>query len=178
MLKKRNDGLGIFGGSFDPAHKAHLKISKISLSKLKLRKIFWIITRKNPLKKKPFFSLKERILKSKKIIGDNKKIQVKFIDDIISSSSTIKVIRYYKNIKKQKNIYLIVGSDCLIDFHKWKDWKKIVEMVKLVVFSRKGYDNKGNRSTVVKYLTKKNIIFIKNKPINISSTDIRRRKLN
>ena len=77
-------------------------------------------------------------------------------------------------VKKNKNLHLILGSDNLIKFHKWTKWKKLVKLVKLVVFSRKGYDKKGRDSIVVKYLDKKNIIFVKNKLINISSSKIRK----
>ena len=59
--------IGLLGGSFDPAHKGHLGISKIALKKLKLKKIYWVITRKNPFKSKTFYSLDERIEYSKKI---------------------------------------------------------------------------------------------------------------
>ena len=71
------------------------------------------------------------------------------------------------------NIYFIIGADNLIKFHKWKSWKKIIKLTKLIVFSRKGYDKKGKKSIVAKYLKNK-IIFINNKPITISSTKIRR----
>ena len=47
--------IGIFGGSFDPPHKGHVEISKIALKKIKFKIIYWIITKKNPFKKKPFF---------------------------------------------------------------------------------------------------------------------------
>ena len=59
--------VGILGGSFDPAHKGHLGISKIAIKKLKLKKIYWVITKKNPFKNKPFYSLYERIKYAKKI---------------------------------------------------------------------------------------------------------------
>ena len=62
----------------------------------------------------------------------------------------------------------------MIKFHKWKGWKKIVKLTKLVVFSRKGYDKKGKKSVVAKYLKNK-IIFIRNKPIVISSTNLRKK---
>ena len=55
MLALNRKTIGIFGGSFDPPHKGHVEISKISLKKIKLKKIYWIITKKNPFKKKPFF---------------------------------------------------------------------------------------------------------------------------
>jgi len=83
------------------------------------------------------------------------------------------MINYFIKKKNNKNIYFIIGSDNLIRFHKWKSWKKIVKLVKLIVFSRKGYDKKSMKSIVVKNFKNK-IIFIKNKPIAISSTELKK----
>ena len=169
--------VGIFGGSFDPPHKGHVEISKISLKKIKLKKIYWIVAKKNPFKKKPYFSLKQRILKSKKAVKKYKKIKVLYLDNKIKSSHTINVINYFRKIKKQKDLYLILGSDNLLNFHKWTNWKKIVKLTKLVIFSRKGYDKKSKKSIAVKYLNKKNVIYINNKLINISSSSIKKNYL-
>ena len=177
MARIQKKYIGLLGGSFDPAHKGHLGISNIAIKKLKLKKIYWIITKKNPFKKKTFYSLNERIRYAKKIAKAQKKIETIYIDNIIKSSRIIDVIKYITNKKKIKNILLIIGSDNLIKFHKWKKWKKIVKMVKLVVFSRRGYDKKGKASIVVKYLNKKDIIFIKNQKIDISSSEIKTRNL-
>jgi len=165
--------IGILGGSFDPAHKGHLGISKIAIKKLKLKKIYWVITRKNPFKNETFYSLSERIRYAKKISRTQKKIQTLHIENIVKSTRTIDMINYFIKKKNSKNIYFIIGSDNLIKFHKWKSWNKIVKLVKLIVFSRKGYDRKGMKSTVVKNFKNK-IIFIKNKPIAISSTELKR----
>jgi len=173
MVVAKKKSLGIFGGSFDPPHKGHIEISKISLRKIRLNKIFWIVTKKNPFKKKYFFSLKERISKSKKAVEKYNNIKVLYLDDKIKSSRTINVINYLKKTRKKNDLYLILGSDNLLNFHKWTSWKKIVKLTKLIVFSRKGYDKKSKESIVVKYLNKKNIIFVNNKLINISSTSIK-----
>ena len=169
--------IGIFGGSFDPPHEGHVKISKISLKKIKLKKIYWIITKKNPFKKKPFFSLKQRLTRSKKAVKKYKKIKVLYLDDKIKSSKTINVINYFIKIKKQKNLCLILGSDNLLNFHKWTSWKKIVKLTKLIVFSRRGYDKKSKESIVVKYLNKKNIVYVNNKLIDVSSSKIKKNYL-
>jgi len=167
--------IGILGGSFDPAHKGHLGISKIAIKKLKLKKVYWVITKKNPFKNKTFYSLDERIKYAKKISRTHKKIQAIYLENIVKSSRTIDVINYFIKKKNIKNIYFIIGSDNLVRFHKWKNWKKIVKLVKLIVFSRKGYDRKGMKSTVVKNFKNK-IIFIKNKPIVVSSTQLKSQK--
>ena len=177
MAKIQKKNIGILGGSFDPAHEGHLGISKIAIKKLKLKKVYWVITKKNPFKNETFYYLEGRIKYAKKISRTQKKIQTIYLDNIIKSSRVIDVVNYFIKKKNIKNIYFIIGSDNLIRFHKWKSWKKIAKMVKLVVFSRKGYDKKGKTSIVVKYLNKKDIIFIKNKKINISSSEIKTRNL-
>ena len=169
-FQKKN--IGLLGGSFDPVHKGHLCISNIAIKKLKLKKIYWVITKKNPFKNKTFYSLNERIKYAKKLSKNQKKIKVIHLENIVKSSRSINIINYFIKKKKIKNIYFIIGSDNLIRFHKWKSWKKIVKLVNLIVFSRKGYDKKGMKSIVVKNFKNK-IIFIKNKPIKISSTQLK-----
>ena len=164
--------IGILGGSFDPAHKGHLNISKIAIKKLKLKKVYWVITKKNPFKNKTFYTLNDRIKYAKKISRAQKKIQTIHLENIVKSSRSIDMINYFISKKNIKNIYFIIGSDNLIKFHKWKSWKKIVKLVKLIVFSRKGYGRKGMKSIVVKNFKNK-IIFIKNKHISISSTQLK-----
>ena len=172
MTKSIIKSIGILGGSFDPPHRGHFVISKISLKKLKLKILYWIVTKKNPFKKKSYFQLKDRINKCKKIIKKNKKIKIENLENKIKSNRTIKVINYLNKRDKNSKIYLIIGSDNLINFHKWRSWKKILKICKLVVFSRKGFDKKAKKSVINKYL-KNNIIFI-NKKVNISSTELRR----
>ena len=174
MLNLSKKSIGLLGGSFDPAHKGHLAISKIALKKIKLKKIYWLITKKNPFKKKAYFSLNQRMKVAKKIIKNFNKIQVLYLDKMVKSSKSINLVNYFIK-KKVNNIYFIIGSDILIELHKWKSWKKLVKLTKLVVFSRKGYDKKGKNSIVVKYLKNKNIIYIRNRPIIISSTLIRKK---
>ena len=120
----KKNKIGILGGSFDPAHKGHLAISKEAAKKLKLKKIVWAITKKNPFKKQSKVSVLKRIKYCKKIIGKNNYIEVKFYEKIIKSNKTINLIRYLK--KNQRNeIYFLMGADNLINFHKWHKWKSI-----------------------------------------------------
>ena len=173
MEKNQNNKIGILGGSFDPAHTGHLAISKIAIKKVRLNKIYWVITKKNPFKKKPFFSLKKRLRRAKEIVKKNDKIQVLYLDNKIKSSRSIDMIKHISKKESLSNLYFIIGSDILYEFHRWKSWKKIVKLAKLIVFSRKGYDKKRKEFVVVKYLKKNNLTFIKNKPIEISSTILR-----
>ena len=175
MIRSKKKRIGIFGGSFDPPHHGHLKISKLAIKKLSLDRVYWCVTKKNPFKKKAFFSLSERIKKSKIITSKTKKIKIKFFEDKIKSINTVDLMVYLEKKNKKNMFFLIIGSDNLIKFHKWKNWKLLLKLTEIVVFSRKDYDKKAKKSVIMKFV--KDIKFIKNKPINISSTEIRKKIL-
>lgn len=153
ITNKKN--LGILGGTFDPPHKGHLYISKLAIKILKLQKLYWIITNQNPLKKKkPTESIDKRGILSKKIIKKNKKIDVYFKNKISNKKYTIEYLNELKKIKKNYNIYLIIGADNLINFHKWKHYKMILKSCTLVVMHRVGYKKKALESLVAKKFKK------------------------
>ena len=165
--------IGILGGSFDPAHKGHLAISKVAKKKFKLKKIIWAITKKNPFKKKSSITINGRIQQCKKIIKSSKFIEVKFFEKIVNSNRTIDLINYL--IKKNKfEIYFIMGADNLIHFHKWHKWRIISQKCKIIVFDRQGYKKKSTNSISFKRLNGKNLKFIKFNKVNISSSQLRK----
>ena len=168
--KKNYIKIGVLGGTFDPPHKGHFYISKIALKKLKLNKILWVITKKNPFKNKPYLKIEERIKLSKEITKKNKKIIIKYFDNRIKSTNTFNLLRYLKR-KTKANIFFLIGSDNLKKFHKWKNWKQIPSLAKIVVFPRKNY---SFSSIATKKLHKNDFIYIKSKKINISSSLIRK----
>jgi len=168
--KKNYIKIGILGGTFDPPHEGHLFISKIALKKLKLKKIWWVVTKKNPLKNKPYLELRKRIKLCKKISKKNKKISIKYFDKKIRSSSTFNLLNYVKN-KTNADLFFLIGADNLKKFHKWKKWKEIPNLAKIVVFPRKDH---SYNSVVTKKLNKKDFMYISTKKINISSSLIRK----
>ena len=171
LVTKRNK-IGILGGSFDPAHKGHLTISREAIKRFNLKKVIWAITKKNPFKKKTFISLENRIKHCKKIIGSSKLIKVKFYEEIINSNKTFNLINHISKNNKNK-IYFIMGADNLIKFHKWHKWKLISQKCKIIVFDRHGYKKKSLNSTTYKRLNKENLKFIEFEKVNISSSQLR-----
>ena len=169
--KKNYIKIGILGGTFDPPHKGHLHISQIILKKLKLNKILWVVTKKNPLKRKPYLPTQVRIKLSKKITKNNKEIFIKYFDEKIKSSNTFNLLRYIKAKNKKAKLFFLIGADNLKKFHKWKNWNKIPKLAKIVVFPRQNY---SINSVVLKKLHKKDLIYIKSRKINISSSLIRK----
>jgi len=165
--------IGILGGTFDPAHKGHLEISKEAKKKFNLSYIIWAVTKKNPFKKKSNSSVNKRIKFAKKIINKNKFIKIRFYEDKIHSNKTIDLINYIKK-NKLLDINFIMGADNLINFHKWHKWKLILQKCNILVFDRQGYKAKSLKSITFKQLNQKNLKFIKFKKVNISSSQLRK----
>ena len=145
-MKKNYKKIGILGGSFDPAHKGHLKISIEAKKQFKIDKIIWAITRKNPFKSKSLFELKKRVIFAKKITK-----------------------KYNKS-----EIFFLMGADNLISFHKWHKWKEISSKCKIIVFDRTNYKSKSLKSMAFRKLNNKGLKFIKFKKVNISSSKLRK----
>ena len=101
--KKKFKNIGVLGGTFDPPHFGHLRISTFSIKKLKLEKLIWAVTKKNPFKQKPVLSLKKRINLCKKITNKTKKIKVMSFDHKIKSSRSIDLIKFL--IRKNVNLF-------------------------------------------------------------------------
>jgi len=174
LFKKNHKKIGILGGTFDPAHKGHLEISKQAKKKYKLNYILWAITKKNPFKKKSKTKLITRIKFAKKIIGLNKFIKIRFYENKIKSNKTIDLISHIKRKNNMLDLYFIMGADNLINFHKWHKWKSISQKCNILVFDRQGYKAKSLKSITFKRLNQKSLDFIKFKKVNISSSQLRK----
>ena len=174
MKNKKLNKIGILGGTFDPAHKGHIAISKEAIRSYKISKVIWAVTKKNPFKKKSYMTLKERIIYARIINKNNPRIKVNYYEDKIKSSRTINLINYIKKNNKNLDIYFIMGADNLINFHKWYKWKSISKKCNILVFDRQGYRAKSLKSITYKRLNKKSLSFIKFKKVNISSSQLRK----
>jgi nicotinate-nucleotide adenylyltransferase len=174
LFKKNHKKIGVLGGTFDPAHKGHLEISKQAIKKYKLDYIIWVITKKNPFKKKSKTKLITRIKFAKKIIGLNKFIKIRYYENKIKSNKTIDLINHIKSKNNMLDIYFIMGADNLINFHRWHKWKLISQKCNILVFDRHGYKAKSLKSIAFKRLNQKSLEFIKFKKVNISSFQLRK----
>jgi nicotinate-nucleotide adenylyltransferase len=172
-LSLKKNKIGILGGTFDPAHKGHLTISKEAVKRFMLKEVIWAITKKNPFKRRSNTNLTTRIKNCKKIIGNKKYIKVGFYEDIIKSNRTINLINFFYK-KKKSEIYFLMGADNLVNFHKWHKWKTISQKCNIIVFDRHGFKKKSLNSTTYRRLNKKNLKFIEFNKVNISSSQLRK----
>ena len=173
MNKNFKNRIGVLGGTFDPAHIGHIKISIEAKKRYKLKKIIWAITKKNPFKSKSYLDLKKRIKSAKSIISKNKFIKVIFFENKIKSNKTVDLINHLKKKNRSIEIYFIMGADNLINFHKWHKWNEIASKYNLLVFNRGKYKTKSLRSIAYKKYNNIRLKFVNFKKINISSSKLR-----
>ena len=172
-LKPEKIKIGILGGTFDPAHKGHLEISKQAKKRFGLNNIVWAITKKNPFKSESKSNLRSRMQFAKKLIGKNAYIKVKFYEEKIGSNRTVDLIEHLNKANKNE-IYFIMGADNLINFHKWYKWKSIIKKCNILVFDRQGYKAKSLKSVTFNGTGNKNLTFVNFNKVNISSSQLRK----
>ncbi|HEU65007.1 MAG: Nicotinate-nucleotide adenylyltransferase [Candidatus Anoxychlamydiales bacterium] len=166
--------IGFFGGSFDPIHLGHLNLAIQILEKLKLDKIIFCPANVSPFKTEnpPIASSKDRFEMVKIAIQDFKNFDLTNFE--IRNENISYTINTLKEIKNSDNLRLIITEDTLLNFHKWKDYKNILQIALLIV----GVRNKFLENFKSENFTLNNKNFVKTNIFEISSTEIRKRLKN
>lgn len=155
--------IGLLGGSFNPAHQGHIHISNLAVQKLGLNQVWWIPTAQNPLKEKTITPFAARFASCLEITKNHPKIRIKNFEK--DSFFTYDLVRRIKKLYPQAQFYWIAGADILPQFHRWKNYKKLLKIIKFVIFSRNCKDKP-------RFIPTEFLIF-KTKNYDISSSEIR-----
>ena len=137
MFNSKKKFVGLLGGTFDPPHEGHLFISKFAKIKLDLSEVWWIVTTTNPLKKNKV-DYHERLKKVKQFLT-NHRIKILEIQDLSKNIYTVDLLEYIFKKFPQKKFIWLMGSDSLVNFHLWRDWKKIFYNIPIAIFDRPSY---------------------------------------
>jgi nicotinate-nucleotide adenylyltransferase len=138
--------IGLLGGSFNPAHAAHVEISLTALKRLGLDQVWWIVTPINPLKtpsKLP--SLTARIAAARNV-ANHPRIAVTGFPGEKGSPYTVDLIAELKRRYPTVNFVWLMGADSLAEFHRWRSWQKIFETMPIAVLDRPGFRLKARAS--------------------------------
>ena len=140
MLPPHAPGLriGLFGGTFDPPHQAHLAASLLALKRLKLDRVWWLVTPGNPLKNtRGLAPLAQRIAAARKLIH-HPRIDVTGVEAVINTRYTFDTIQWLIARCPRVRFVWIMGADNLRSFHRWQKWRGIAKLVPIVVIDRMG----------------------------------------
>lgn len=131
--------LGLFGGSFDPFHEGHLAIARAARDELSLDRVVLMVARMSPLKEQTGAPAADRLAMARLAAEGEAKIVVNDLElSRPGPSFTIDTVSELRAASPNTNIFLIVGSDSLAMFPKWREVRKLVTLADLVVAPRGG----------------------------------------
>jgi nicotinate-nucleotide adenylyltransferase len=130
--------IGIFGGSFDPAHEGHRQVSLVGLRALGLDQVWWLVSPQNPLKSSaPSEDLARRVHAARQV-ASNPRIRVTGIEATLGTNYTAETLRKLLPRLAGVSIVWMMGADNLAQFHRWRDWQAIAASVPIAIFNRPG----------------------------------------
>ncbi|GAA6206837.1 nicotinate-nucleotide adenylyltransferase [Cognatishimia sp. WU-CL00825] len=129
--------VGLLGGSFDPPHLGHVHITKEALKRFDLDHILWLVSPGNPLKSKGPAAISRR-MKAAQDLMDHPRVTVSDFEARAGTRYTAETIQKLIQAYPGVNFVWLMGADNLAQFHKWKDWRKIMDLTPVGVLARPG----------------------------------------
>jgi nicotinate-nucleotide adenylyltransferase len=143
---------GLLGGSFNPAHRGHRRISAFALEALALDEIWWLVSPGNPLKPaKGMAPLRARLASARKA-ARRLPIRVTAIERELGTRYTVDTLAALIRRYPKRRFVWLMGSDNLAQLHRWKDWRRIAEMVPIAVVARPGYEGPARAARAMGWL--------------------------
>jgi nicotinate-nucleotide adenylyltransferase len=130
--------IGLFGGTFNPPHEGHAHVAEVALTRLKLDRVWMMVTPGNPLKERNGLpDLGTRIRAARRLVHDPR-ITVTGFEATLGSPFSWVTVKHLKQAYPHVQFVWIMGADNLAGFHRWQHWRRIADAVPIAVIDRPG----------------------------------------
>ncbi len=144
--------IGLYGGSFNPAHAGHCKVSLLAMQRLQLDRVWWLVSPGNPLKDHSSLpSARARVAQARQLVARDR-IDVVAFEEALNTRYTVETIRFLKTRFPLVRFIWLMGADNLAGFHAWRGWQEIAAMVPIAVIDRPGWTLRSTSSKAAKAL--------------------------
>ena len=144
--------IGLLGGSFNPAHIGHRRMSLAAMDALGLDEVWWLVSPGNPLKPKTGMAPYKARLGSAREMARRSRIKVSDFEAKAGTRYTVDTIEALLRHWPSDQFIWLMGEDTVAQFHQWKDWRRLARMVPIAVLSRPGYDDDARTARVSGWL--------------------------
>jgi len=131
--------IGLLGGSFNPPHEGHLHVSDVALKRLGLDYVWWLVSPQNPLKPtRGMASLEKRLSRARGLTIHSPRICVTDIEREFGTRYTVDTVTRLEQRFPAPHFVWLMGSDNLMTFDRWRDWRKLARLIPIAVVIRPG----------------------------------------
>jgi nicotinate-nucleotide adenylyltransferase len=131
----RDQVIGLFGGSFDPAHAGHVALTTHALRRFGLDQVWWLVTPGNPLKSHGPAPMAERMAQARAMM-QHPRVRVSDIEAQLGTTYTAQTIAALQDRFVHTRFVWLMGADNLAQFDQWKDWRQIMETTPIGIIAR------------------------------------------
>ena len=145
---------GLLGGSFNPAHRGHRRISLFAVAALGLDEVWWLVSPGNPLKPAAGMAPLSARFASARKKARVAPIRVTAIERELGTRYTIDTLRALQRRYPSRRFVWLMGSDNLAQFHRWRDWRGIARTMPIAVIARPGYEGAAAASPAMAWFAR------------------------
>jgi len=138
--------IGLLGGSFNPAHRGHRRISLAAARALALNEVWWLVSPGNPLKPAAGMAPLAARLASARAMARRAPICATDIERRLGTRYTADTLRRLVRRHPRTRFVWLMGADNLAQFHRWRDWRGIARTLPIAVIARPGYEGAARRA--------------------------------